>query len=81
MLWPEGFGELLCSEGSAGEKPARNWASWKEERGLERGKRVVERQGTGLHTGGTTEDQALLGDGSQGEEVIGREQRGRCQGA
>lgn len=38
-----GAWELSCSEGSAGEKPARNWASWKEERG----RRVVERQGAG----------------------------------
>lgn len=36
-------------------------------------------QAKGFLLGGTPEDQAFLGDGSQGE-VIGREQRGRCQG-
>lgn len=40
-------GKLLCSEGSAGEKSARNWAWWEKERALERGKREVERQGAG----------------------------------
>lgn len=77
-----GAGELLCSEGSAGEKPARSWASWEEARGLERGESSGEARNWGQAKGfplrGTPEDQALLGDGSQGE-VIGREQRGRCE--
>ena len=33
-----GNGELLCSEGSVGERSARNWAWWWGERGLGGGK-------------------------------------------
>lgn len=53
-----GAGELLCSEGSAGEKPERNWASREEKEGRpEKGKREVEEgkeqgPGPGLHIGG-----------------------------
>lgn len=77
-----GAGKLLCSVGSAGEKPARNWAWWAKERALERGKREVERKGRsrgqakGFILGGTTEDQAFLGDGSQGERRLSGGSRG-----